>query len=376
MLRVAHVSPSFHPAYSYGGPTESSYQLSRFLARAGCEVRVLTTDADGPRRVLDVDTTCELEIESGLRIRYCRRRTLNSVSPELLRRLPGYLRGADVVHINAVYSFPTIPTLFLSTFLDRPVVWSARGALQRWEEVRRPWTKAAWEAICRAAAPRRLAIHFTSTEERDQSVVRFSRALAVVIPNGVLLPAAAPVRAPSKTLRLLAVGRLDPIKGLCNLLLACASLRDRGFGPFTLTLAGTGDREYTALLERRIAELSLGAIVTLPGEVRGEAKTRLFGENDILVAPSFRENFGMAIAEALAHGLPVIAGRGTPWSGLLAHDAGLWVDNDPASLAHAITRAATLPLIAMGARGRAWVARDFAWERVAADMIKVYEQLL
>ncbi len=375
MLRVAHVSPSFHPAYTYGGPTESSYQLSRFLARAGCEVRVLTTDADGPRRVLDVDTTRELEVESGLRIRYCRRRALDSTSPELLRRLPGYLRAADVVHINAVYSFPTIPTLLLSTFLDRPVVWSARGALQRWERVRHPRTKAAWEAVCRRAAPRRLAIHFTSTEERDQSVARFPRARAVVIPNGVLLPEA-PAREPSPALRLLSLGRLDPIKGLENLLEACAALRERGFGPFRLTLAGSGDREYKALLERRIAELGLEDVLMLPGEVSGEAKARLFRESDLFVAPSFRENFGMAIAEALAHGLPVIAGRGTPWSGLPAHDAGMWVDNDPATLAAAIARAATLPLVTMGARGRAWVARDFAWERVAADMIKVYEQLL
>src|SRR5690349_4740087 len=101
-LRVAHISPSFHPARAYGGPTESSYQLSRALARLGCEVRVLTTDADGRDRVLDVDKTRELEMEPGLSVRYCRRRMITSVSPELIRRVGGYLEACDVVHLNAV----------------------------------------------------------------------------------------------------------------------------------------------------------------------------------------------------------------------------------------------------------------------------------
>ena len=97
VLRVAHISPSFHPAFSYGGPTESSYQLSRFLARAGCDVRVLTTNADGRDREIDVDTSRELELEPGLSIRYCRRRALTHASPELLRRLPGYVGAAELI---------------------------------------------------------------------------------------------------------------------------------------------------------------------------------------------------------------------------------------------------------------------------------------
>jgi glycosyltransferase involved in cell wall biosynthesis len=235
--------------------------------------------------------------------------------------------------------------------------------------------KASWEAICRASAPPRLAIHFTSVEERNESVARFPKALAVVIPNGVIVPPET-VHLPSETLRLLTLGRLHPIKGIDNLIAACGELRDKGFGPFSLTLAGVGDRDYTAQIERRIAELSLGAVVTLAGEVRGEAKERLFAASDVLVAPSFRENFGNAIAEALAHGLPVIAGKGTPWSGLETHDAGLWVKNDAASLTAAITRAAAMPRAVMGARGRAWVTRDFGWERVADEMIAVYERLM
>lgn len=372
-MRVAHVTPAFHPAHAYGGPTESAYQLSASLARAGCEVRVLTTDADGLDRVLDLDTTRELDLAPGLRARYCHRLAQHAASPDLLRALGPLLRWAEVVQLNAVYNFTTLPTLIAAKTLDRPVIWSTRGALQRWKGVRRPGAKGAWEAACRLVAPRRLVLHCTSEEEREASAGRFPRAEAVVIPNGVPLPEALPARAPADHLRLLYLGRLHPIKGIDNLILACAALAPRGIA-FSLVIAGEGEPAYTEALRALVREHGLGAKITLVGGVKGEAKARLFAGADLVVAPSHSENFGIVIAEALAHALPVIAGKGTPWRGLDEQGAGLWVSNDPASLAEAITRAAAMPLAEMGARGRAWVARDFSWERVARDMMAVYER--
>jgi glycosyltransferase involved in cell wall biosynthesis len=181
-------------------------------------------------------------------------------------------------------------------------------------------------------------------------------------------------------LHLLSLGRLDPIKGLDNLVRACAELKSGAAArpglPLSLTIAGAGDTAYTRGLADLIAALSLGAEVKMVGEVRGaENKARLFAGADVFVAPSHRENFGLAIAEALAHGLPVIAGKGTPWRGLEEHGAGLWVDNDPSSLARAIAHASALPLAEMGARGRAWVEEAFSWDRVAREMNDVYQSL-
>jgi len=375
-IRVAHITPSFHPARAYGGPTESAYQLSVALARRGCDVRVLTTDADGLDRVLDVETTREIELVPGLRARYCPRRLVHAVSPALLRHLTPTLRWSDVVHLNAVYNFTTFPTLIGSAALDRPLVWSTRGALQRWSATSRPLAKGIWERACRAVAPRRLVLHVTSAEERAESAARVPEAKVAVIPNGVVVPPDLLPR-PAREggpLRLLSLGRLHPIKGLDNLVRAAAELKKSGVA-FTLTIAGRGDAETTRALTDLVTTLSLGAEVKLVGEAHGDDKTRLFLGSDLFIAPSHRENFGIAIAEALAHGLPVIAGRGAPWSGLVEHDAGLWVDNDPKTLALAITRARALPLAEMGARGRAWVKEAFSWERVAAEMNAVYEGL-
>ena len=121
--------PSFHPAYSYGGPIRSTFELCRNAVELGGEVRVLTTDADGLDRVLDVDKNEEVEFPEGFRVRYCPRRQRHSVSPTLMRLLPTYMRWADVVHLTGVYNFPTFPTIFWGSFIEQATdLVTARGS--------------------------------------------------------------------------------------------------------------------------------------------------------------------------------------------------------------------------------------------------------
>ena len=110
-MKVLHVVPSFHPAYSYGGPISLHIRALPERSGIGCEVRVLTTDANGLDRVLDVDRNEEVEFPEGFRVRYCSRRLRHSVSPTLMQLLPKYTRWADVVHLTGVYNFPIFPTI-------------------------------------------------------------------------------------------------------------------------------------------------------------------------------------------------------------------------------------------------------------------------
>lgn len=375
-MKILHIVPSFAPAYAYGGPIVSTLELCRALVRCSGEVRVLTTNANGKVAVLDVATDCDAEMIPGLRVRYCHRVAAHSIAPALLAKLLDWTRWADVVHLTGVYSFPTIPSLLTCRVLEKPVVWSPRGALQRWEGTRRVRLKAIWETFCHLVAPKRLILHVTSDNEALGSRKLMPGVQVVMIPNGIEVPDHV-MRVPSNgTLRLLYLGRLDSIKGIENLLEACALLSRRNGLRWKLAIAGDGHPRYVKTLETLIQNLDLYREVQLVGHVQGEAKRNVYEQSDLAVVPSYTENFGMVVAEALAYGVPVIASRGTPWKRVEEIGCGLWVNNDPTSLAEAIRRIDQMPLREMGQKGREWMEKEFAWSRVAQDMIQLYGRMI
>lgn len=374
-MKILHVSPSFHPTVAYGGTIRSSYGLCRGLANLGCQVRVLTTDTDGIGRNLEVPKDQDVAVD-GLQVRYCHKIFRNSISLDLVRSLSECIGWADVVHLIAVYSFPTFPTLAYCRRLQKPLVWSPRGSLQRWEGSTRVPAKFLWEQACRIlVAKERLILHATSEEEARQSQARLPGVRTLVVRNGVELPLDVHRTEPSRELRLTYIGRLHPIKGIENLLDAC-KLMESDSEPWKLRIAGTGEGDYPQVLKAKVEKLDLERRVEFLGEVSGETKENLFADSDIVVAPSYVENFGMVIAEALAREVPVIAGRGTPWDGLQTNQCGLWVENDPESLAAAVRRMRTLPLRDMGRRGRCWMQREFSWDSVSKQMLDVFQSCL
>ncbi|HYB91458.1 MAG TPA: glycosyltransferase [Candidatus Binataceae bacterium] len=375
-IRILHVSPCYAPAWSAGGLTESVYQSTRELARQGAWVRVLTTDADGADRRLEKQAMRDFERADGLEVRYCGRIARQSVSPALAAALPQLVRWADVIHLHSAYSFPVIPTIVAARVFDKPLVWAPHGALQRWRGSRRTRLKSIWESICLAIAPRRLVLHVTSEEEARESAGRLGAVATAVIANGVTIPANLRRVPPSGTLRLLFIGRLDPKKGVDNLLAACRRLGDRGRVNYSLTVAGSGSPAYEQELRQRACELALGPRLAMAGDVRGESKLRVFENADIVIVPSHTENFAIVVAEALAHGVPVIASTGTPWRDVEKVGCGLWVANDPASIADAIERMSAMPLGEMSAKGRQWMTDRYSWERSARELLRCYAGLL
>jgi len=372
-MKVLHVSPSFYPAKAYSGTIRSGYGLCRGLARLGCEVRVLTTDSNGLGDHLDVPNDEDVQLDA-LRVRYCHKLLRHSVSPALLRVSPGYVEWADVVHLTAVYSFPTFPTLFLSRLLKKPVVWSPRGALQRWDGTSRLALKRMWESACYGLADKNnLVLHTTSRYEAEQSVKRFPGLRAVMIPNGVEFPAHLDRIDPNGKLRLLYLGRLHPIKGVDALLEACGIIKRLSLD-WHLYIAGTGSPSYVDMLKSKVQELGLPRLVEFLGEVSDEKKEALFAQCDVALVPSHVENFAIVVAESLAHGVPVIASKGTPWSELETKHCGLWVNNDPETLAAAIDTIRNMPLQEMGQRGRKWMKEEYSWESVSGAMLGIYRE--
>jgi len=370
-MNVLHLTPSFYPALFWGGPTESGYALCRHLSRLGCSVRVLTSNDNGPT-VVDQPTGKDVVLDDGVTVRYCRR-VVADIAPAWLAELPRWVRWADMVHLTAVFSASTPPALAAAALYRRPVVWTPRGSLQPYGLNRRHAVKRAWLRLCRLVRPPQLVLHTTSEQEQADTAKTWPYSPSLLIGNGVDIPQRQqrPDRSDPGNLRLLFLGRLHPIKALENLIAACLLVPEA-----TLTIAGAGDPTYTRKLQTLVSGLGLDARVQFPGAVTGAAKEAVFAAADVFVMPSHSENFGMAIAEALARELPVIASTGTPWRHLEERGCGLWVDNAPASLADAIRRIAAMPLLEMGCRGRLLMESQYSWHSRAVEMTRLYERLL
>ena len=118
--------------------------------------------------------------------------------------------------------------------------------------------------------------------------------------------------------------------------------------------------------------------VVITGEVQGEIKEALLANADVFVLPSYSENFGIVVAEAMAWGRPVIASTGTPWKDVAGVGAGWWVEPEEDALANALEEALGKgrgELEAMGMRGRALVEERYSWSAPAAKLVEAYEQL-
>ena len=373
-MRILHVVPTFFPAVAYGGPIYSLLHLCRNLSDIGCDIRVVTTDANGASRLTPGQ---QGDPALGpLAVHYCRRLGSGMAAPHLLRRVYDQSRWADLIHLTAVYNFPTVPTLLVAAMRGKPLVWSPRGTLQRWSGSRRLAAKALWESMCRAVMPQRLALHVTSEQEAAESAPRLGNPPSVSIPNGVEIPPLPSVPECNGLLKLLFIGRIDPKKGLDNLISSAILLSRSGFTAWHLTIAGSGHPSYVESLRKLTSNGGIADKVEFTGHLEGHEKYLAFSHCDVVVVPSHTENFGNVVAEALAHARPVITSRGTPWAEVQARQCGLWIDNTPSSLACAIRQIDGGERLAMGERGRAWMTASFSWHVRARQMLALYEHLL
>lgn len=376
-MRILHIAPSFFPATRWGGPIFSTKAICDWIfENRAVELRVITTDAAGPDR----GDRLELErrrnrMSAGYQVEYFPRIAGHSISPALLLALPRAILWADVVHITATYSFTTLPSLAVTKLLNRPVVWSPRGGVQAaadWEDAPNLRKKRIFEKVAAALTPRLAVVHVTAETERAAMAPRFPNASFASIPNSVELPpmCARPARG-SHEIRLMFLSRVHEKKGLTLLLDILAGLPSE----FSLSVYGSGEPSYLSDLKAKADFLGIRDRISFHGHVDGTAKYDAFSQADLFVLPSYSENFGIVVAEALASGLPVVTTDRTPWSGLDSKGCGRCVSPTVEALREAILALGAEDLYEMGVRGRAWMEAEFSPGSVHSSMFDVYEAL-
>lgn len=296
-------------------------------------------------------------------------------SPEMQAALRQSVAAGDVIHAHNLWTMPVVYAAEVAATAGCPLVCSTHGALDpRSLGVSRLKKLAAWWLWQRRVLTRVDLFHATSLEEADQIRRQGFRAPVAVIPHGVDVPTMTPRPAATRPRSVAFLGRLHPIKGVDRLLRAWGGMaQDRP--DWQLRICGPDGgaaRDLRALAAESPRVVFEAGIPTV-------GRAAWFSECDVLVLPSHGENFGMVVAEAMAHGVPVIASTGTPWRGVVEHGCGWWTDNEVATLRTTLLAATSSDqriLREMGQRGREWMIRDFSWRSVAERMLAAYRWLL
>lgn len=317
---------------------------------------------------------------------------------EALRRVGATARPA-LLHNHGVWHPVNHWAALAARAWGIPLIIHPHGMLEPW-------------ALSQKALKKRLALMlfqrrdlagaraFVATAEMEYAQLRCLglRQPVAVIPNGVVLPVAPGTEAMAlsdprgpegqRGLRLvpempprhrervaLFLSRVHPKKGLVELVRAWGQVAPVGW---QLRIAGPDEGGHWGEVARLVGHLGLGAVVDYVGPVEAERRAALYREADLFVLPTFSENFGVVVAEALAAGVPVITTRGAPWADLETHGCGWWIKTGVAPLVLALREALALSddeRRAMGERGLAYVRR-YDWDLIAGQTLALYRWLL
>lgn len=286
----------------------------------------------------------------------------------------------DIYHSNGMWLYCNHMTCSIAREKNKPYVITPHGMLYPEALARSSWKKwpmqKLWfnkdirEATC---------IHVTCEDEMRHLRNYGYKGPVAVIGNPVYIPDFTELllkrrglNHPSKW-NVAFLGRLHPRKKVENLIhgVAISGRRD-----LNIYIIGTGDNDYEQYLRTEIKRLGLFNNVVFCGFLNGFEKFEKLSEMDALFVPSDMENFGMIIPESLLVGTPVMASLGTPWESLNKIQCGWWADNSPESIAMIINNLISMSpeeRREMGIRGREYIKNSFAAEKIASEMIKLYE---
>lgn len=281
--------------------------------------------------------------------------------------------NVDIVHNHSLWSMVNVAAGWVVPGKHAKLVVSPRGTLSAWALAHSKWRKKLLWPLQKRVLERADLLHATSEDEYVDIRRAGFKPPVLVVPNGIDLPALAERQTAQGMRTLLFLSRLHPIKGLENLLDAWSVL-EKSHPNWQLRIVGPGDAIYITSLQARASCYGLHR-VEFTGPLYAADKNAAYRNADLFVLPTHSENFGMAVAEALSHECPAIVSHGAPWSGLEHEGCGWWIANDVDSLSRTLDTAMSLPaaeLHAMGARGRAWMQRDFSWDAIAQEMEAAY----
>ncbi|OCQ89355.1 glycosyl transferase group 1 [Nostoc sp. MBR 210] len=387
-MRILQIVPSI--SLIYGGPSQMVLGLAPALAKEGIKVTVLTTDSNGDtgQQPLNVPLNRPIQ-QDGYEIIYFRCAPFRryKFSLDLLNWLKSHANEFDLAHIHALFSpissaAATVCREKKLPYILRPLGTLDPADLQKKKQLKKLYV----ELIERQNLAGAAAIHFTSQQEAKISARFGVNTKDLVIPLGVKPTqriSSSAVRSqlgiPEDVPLVLFMSRIDPKKGL-NLLIPALEKLLANDCKFHFVLAGTNpqDPDYENKIKFQIENSPLRSHTTITGFVSGELKAGLLQAADLFVLPSYYENFGIAVAEAMVAGIPVvISDQVHIWQQVGDSQSGWVGKTDVSSLLELLQKAMQNPQERQrrGQNAQKYALENFSWNAIARQMIQAYQKI-
>jgi glycosyltransferase involved in cell wall biosynthesis len=375
-MKVLQVIGSISP--SRGGPSRAVADIERALAARGVHVTTVTTNDDGDARRLAVQCGTPVETAYATRWYFALSSSTYLISLDLRRWVKQYVADFDVVHAHALFSFAPVATVLIARRRRVPYILRPLGVLSPYGISSRRFLmkKLSLMLLERQLINSAGAVHFTSLAEQSEAQSLGLKGNGVVIPLGIDTEA----RPDGDKIhrwdapRILFLSRIDPKKNLEGLLRALPMVLRRHPGA-KVSIAGEGAPAYVSGLKSLARELGIDASIDWLGYVESERKTAAFATATAFVLPSYSENFGIAVVEALAAGLPCVVSRGVAISReIQGANAGVVTGTDAASIAAGIveTLNSRSGYEAMSAAARSLAVDTFSIATMGARLEALY----
>ena len=284
-----------------GGPSRSVPMFVRGLALEGIDVTLMVIKSDDMNLHALDNTTAKVHL---LPANYKK------------SELEGVVKDGkyDLIHGQCIWEPLFHHMRVIADKYHIPFILTPRGTLEPWSLQQSKWKKKIARWLYQDYDLKRCACIYATAEMEAQHIreMGFNNPICI-IPNGIETEGY-PCRNDKNIVKkqVLFLSRVHPKKGIEVLIDAFSRLYNE-FPEWNIVIVGNGEEGYRQTLNKRVKELGLDGQVSIQDPVFGNAKTKLYQESSLFCLPSYSENFGMVIAEALSCGVPVITTNGTPW---------------------------------------------------------------
>lgn len=287
----------------------------------------------------------------------------------------------SLLHGQGIWEFPVHQMSILAREFSIPYVISPRGMLEPWSLSQKKIKKRiAMLLFQKKDLQMANCIHATANSEaKNLRALGFTNPIAI-IPNGINLLDYPDYNKTNNTKRkLLFLSRIHEKKGVELLINSWNELDSIYTKNWEIEIVGSGNDDYIETLKELINKYQLNSSVKISKPIYGIQKLKKYQSSDLFVLPSYSENFGIVVAEALACKLPVITTKGVPWSELNLLGCGDWIEIGIEPLKESLKKMllkSNEDLLKMGTIGRNLIVEKYSMNSTAKNMNKLYQWIL